>query len=214
MTGDDGYRAPAGEARAELRERGSRFLAVVRPAADEAAARALLAELEARHRDASHHCWAWRLGSPPRERGSDAGEPHGTAGEPMLQVLRGAGLSDVVAVVARWFGGVKLGKGGLARAYAGAVRAALAELPSEVRRPTVRLALEVPFDRLGAVRRLLRPPRVALEEESYDTAARLVLRVERREEPGLREALAALGVEAPDPRGPASGPGGPGAGAA
>ena len=68
-----------------------------------------------------HHCWAWRLGAPPRERSSDAGEPAGTAGVPMLQVLRGAGLSDVLAVVVRWFGGTKLGKGGLARAYAAAV---------------------------------------------------------------------------------------------
>ena len=198
----EGYRVPTGEARAEIREKGSRFLAVLRPAAGEGAARAALEELTAAHRDASHHCWAWRLGFPPRERGSDAGEPHGTAGEPMLQVLRGAELSDVLAVVIRWFGGVKLGKGGLARAYAGAVRAALTDLPSAVRRPTVRLALQLPFDRLGAVRRLLRPPRVSLEEESYGEVARLTLRVERRDEDELRQALAGLGVEAAPAAGP------------
>ena len=199
MTADDGYRVPAGEARAELKEKGSRFLAVVRPAADEAEARAVLAELAAGHRDATHHCWAWRLGWPPRERGADAGEPHGTAGEPMLQVLRGAELSDVMAVVVRWYGGVKLGKGGLARAYAGALRAALAGLSSAVRRPTSRLELEVPFDRLGAVRRLVRPPRVTLEEESYGESARLVLRVDRSAEAGLREGLAGLGIEVKEP---------------
>ena len=66
-----------------------------------------------------------RVGSPAVEGRSDAGEPAGTAGTPMLQVLRGAELSDVLAVVVRWYGGVKLGKGGLARAYAGAVREAL-----------------------------------------------------------------------------------------
>lgn len=208
MTGAEGYRVPSGEARAELKEKGSRFLSVVRPAGDEGEARALLAELAEAHRDATHHCWAWRLGWPPRERGADAGEPHGTAGEPMLQVLRGAELSDVMAVVVRWFGGVKLGKGGLARAYAGAVRAALAGLPSEVRRPTVRLALEVPFDRLGAVRRLVRPPVVTLEEEWYSEIARLVLRVERPAEDELREALAGIGIVAaaplPVPPGPAT----------
>ena len=175
-----------------LKERGSRFLALLRPARDEAEARAALAEIAETHGDASHLCWAWRLGSPPRERSSDAGEPHGTAGRPMLQVLRGGGISDVVAVVARWFGGVKLGKGGLARAYAGAVRAALAELPSELRRPLVRLAIEAPFDRLGAVRRLVRPPAVTIESESYAETARLVLRVERRREAELRAALAGL----------------------
>ena len=134
MTGGD-YRAPSGEAWAELKDKGSRFVAIVRPARNEAAAGAVLDELRGTYRDATHLCWAWRLGAPPRERSADAGEPHGTAGEPMLQVLRGAELSDVVAAVARWFGGVKLGKGGLARAYSGALQAALADLPSEVRRP-------------------------------------------------------------------------------
>lgn len=199
MSGGD-YRAPTGEARAELREKGSRFLALVRPAGDEAAADAILDELRTAHRDATHLCWAWRLGSPPRERSSDAGEPHGTAGLPMLQVLRGAGLSDVVAVVARWFGGVKLGKGGLARAYAGSVQAALAGMPSELRRPVVRLTLETPFERLGAVRRLVRPPVVSIAAESYGETARLVLRVERRRQRQLREALAGLGVEIVEPR--------------
>ena len=106
------YRAPGAESRAEIRERGSVFLAAIAPAADEAAAKAFLARLQKELPDATHHCWAWRLGAPPRERGADAGEPAGTAGVPILQVLRGAGLSDAMAVVARWFGGIKLGKGG------------------------------------------------------------------------------------------------------
>ena len=65
------YTAPAGESRAEIREKGSVFLAVIGPAADEAAAKALLAALEREMPDATHHCWAWRLGSPPRERAAD-----------------------------------------------------------------------------------------------------------------------------------------------
>src|SRR5215210_4446269 len=81
------YPSPAGEARAEIREKGSRFLAILGPAAGEEAAKAWLAALERELPDATHHCWAWRLGDPPRERSSDAGEP---AGVPMLQVLRGA----------------------------------------------------------------------------------------------------------------------------
>jgi len=134
------YAAPLDESRAEIREKGSRFLAVIGPAMDEAAARAALGTLEREFPDATHHCWAWRLGSPARERSSDAGEPAGTAGIPMLQVLRGAGLSDVLAVVVRWFGGTKLGKGGLARAYAAAAREALAALPVLEHVPMVEIA--------------------------------------------------------------------------
>jgi uncharacterized YigZ family protein len=188
------YPVPAGESRAEIREKGSRFLAVIGPAADEAAAKAVLSSLQREFADATHHCWAWRLGSPPRERSSDAGEPAGTAGVPILQVLRGAGLSDALAVVVRWFGGVKLGKGGLARAYAAAAREALQGLPVAVRVPTARLAVEVPYEKVGAVKRLLRPPEIELESEEYGAAARLVLAVHQERLAALREALADLGV--------------------
>jgi uncharacterized YigZ family protein len=188
------YRAPLAESRAEIREKGSVFLAVIGPAADEAAAKALLARLEKELPDATHHCWAWRLGDPPRERGADAGEPAGTAGVPILQVLRGAGLSDAMAVVARWFGGTRLGKGGLARAYAAATREALAGLPVVHKVPTARLAIEVPYEKVGAVKRLLRPPEVELEGEEYGAAARLVLAVHEEREESLREALAELGI--------------------
>lgn len=193
------YTAPAGESRAEIREKGSRFLAVIGPAADEAAAKAFLAALEREMPGATHHCWAWRLGSPPRERSSDAGEPAGTAGVPMLQVLRGAGLADVMAVVARWFGGTKLGKGGLARAYAAAVREALPGLPLATRVPTVRIAVEIPYDKVGAVKRLLRPPEVELEAEEYGVSARLRLAVHEERLEVLCEALAGLGIESPKP---------------
>lgn len=188
------YAAPAGESRAEIREKGSVFLAAIGPAADEAAARALLAGLEKEFPDATHHCWAWRLGSPPRERSADAGEPAGTAGVPILQVLRGAGLSDVMAVVVRWFGGTRLGKGGLARAYAAATRDALQGLPVLQKVPTARVAIEVPYEKVGAVKRLLRPPEVELEAEEYGAAARLVLAVHEEREEALREALAQLGI--------------------
>jgi len=189
------YAAPAGESRAEIRERGSVFLAVIGPAADEAAAKERLAGLEKEFPEATHHCWAWRLGSPPRERSADAGEPSGTAGVPILQVLRGAGLSDVMAVVVRWFGGTKLGKGGLARAYAAAAREALQEMPVVRKVPTARVAVEVPYEKVGAVKRLLRPPEVELEAEEYGAAARLVLIVYEEREEALREALAQLGIE-------------------
>lgn len=189
-----GYPSPAGISEAEIREKGSRFLAVLGPAEDEDAAKELLAGLVRRHSDATHHCWAWRLGAPPRERSSDAGEPSGTAGVPILQVLRGAGVSDVMAVVVRWFGGTKLGKGGLARAYAAAAREALAGLPVLTRVPAVRIAVRIPFERVGAVKRLIHPPEVELAEEEYCNEARLVLAVHEERLGAVREALADLGI--------------------
>jgi uncharacterized YigZ family protein len=197
--GRGGYRAPAAEARGELREKGSRFLAVVAPAADEEAARAVVEALRREHPDATHHCFAWRLGAEARERSSDAGEPGGTAGPPILSALRGAGLSDVVAVVVRWFGGVKLGKGGLVRAYGGAARAALGVVATVERTPVAELALTVPYPALGAVKRLVHPPEVELAEEVCGPdSARLRLAVHEARRPDLEEALAALGL-APDP---------------
>jgi len=190
------YLVPGGQATAELREKGSRFLAVVGAAAAEEEARAVLASLARDHPDATHLCWALRLGWPPRERSSDAGEPAGTAGVPMLQVLRGAGLSDVLAVAVRWFGGVKLGKGGLARAYAAAVRAALAGLPTTRRTPRVRLALSAPLARIGAVKRVVHPPEVEIESETWGDPryAEIVLRVHEDHRAALEEALADLRV--------------------
>jgi uncharacterized YigZ family protein len=197
------YTAPAGVAEAEIREKGSVFLAVIAPAATEEEARAVLEGVARRFPDATHHCWAWRLGSPPqpRERSADAGEPAGTAGMPILQVLRGAGLSDAVAVVARWFGGTKLGKGGLARAYAAATREALAGLPLAARVPTVEVAVAVPYERVGAVKRLIHPPEVELVSEEYGERARLVLAVHAERREGLAAALADLGIQVVPPPG-------------
>jgi uncharacterized YigZ family protein len=189
------YRAPAAAAEGELRERGSRFRAFVVPARDEAAVRAALADLARRFPGATHHCWAYRLGEPPRARSSDAGEPAGTAGVPILRVLAGTGLSDVLAVVVRWFGGTKLGKGGLARAYAAATREALAHLAVVERVPTVELALAVPYPRIGAVKRLLRPPEVELVGEEYGEQARLLLAVHAERAAALLAALAELGID-------------------
>jgi putative IMPACT (imprinted ancient) family translation regulator len=189
------YRVPAAVARGEVRDRGSRFLAVVAPAVDEGAARAVVDALAREHDDATHQCWAYRLGWPPRERSSDAGEPAGTAGAPILRALAAAGLSDAVAVVLRWFGGQKLGKGGLARAYAAATRAALAVLPVAERAPGEDLEVAVPLARVGAVKRLLRPGEVELVAEEYAPAeARLRLRLRRGRRAALAAALADLGL--------------------
>lgn len=180
---------------AELRELGSRFFAYLAPATSVAAAQAFVESQRQAHPDATHHCYAWRIGWPPAERAADAGEPSGTAGRPILRALVGAALSDVVAVIVRWFGGTKLGKGGLARAYAGATLLALERLPTEARFPARELALTLPYERIGAVKRLLSPPEIALLEETYGVEATLRLRVAESRVAALRADLEELRLE-------------------
>jgi uncharacterized YigZ family protein len=190
------YRAPSSIARGELREQGSRFLALLEPVRDERAARDRVAALEREHANATHCCFAWRLGQPARERSSDAGEPAGTAGMPILRVLRGAGLSDSLLVVVRRFGGVKLGKGGLARAYASAARAAVEAAAFETRSPLARLRLAAPYAAVGAVQRLVHPPQVVLRDAAYGERAELVLEVHLDRLEAVVEALRELGLRA------------------
>ena len=142
----------------------SRFLALLTRVTDEDSAREFIAGTRGRYRDARHHCSAFLLG-PGRETGrsSDDGEPAGTAGIPMLQTLtafktplqrdRGAtgDLSDVCAVVVRWFGGVKLGAAGLVRAYSGAVAEALATAPLRTRMRAREISVRLPHALAGRI---------------------------------------------------------------
>lgn len=120
------YLTIAHDGTAEIEVEKSRFRCLVARAADEAAARAVVDQQRRDHWDARHHAFAFVLDRDGLvAQSSDDGEPPGTAGGPILEVLRGRGLSDVVAVVTRWFGGRMLGTGGLTRAYAAATRAAV-----------------------------------------------------------------------------------------
>ncbi len=126
MTERFSYLTVGSDVECEIEVKRSRFLCTIARVEQEDQARALVDRLRKRHWDARHHCSAFILGPDGRvQRSNDDGEPAGTAGAPMLEVMRGADLSDVVAVVTRWFGGTLLGAGGLVRAYSDAVRAGL-----------------------------------------------------------------------------------------
>ena len=120
------YLTIARDGEAEIEVSRSRFRCLLARVDDEMSARGVVEQARKEHWNAKHHCSAFIIG-PERalERSSDDGEPPGTGGAPMLEVLRGREVSDVAAVVTRWFGGTLLGTGGLSRAYADAVRAAL-----------------------------------------------------------------------------------------
>ena len=138
---------PEREGYGEHEDRGSRFLAYVFHAPDEEAFQARLAELKVEHPKAGHHCWAWRIGAAYRF--NDDGEPGGTAGRPMMQVLEGSELQDVAAISVRYWGGTKLGTGGLARAYSASTARALEDAGRFEVVPRVRLSLSLPFNFLG-----------------------------------------------------------------
>jgi uncharacterized YigZ family protein len=144
----DAFRTLASPATAKLARQRSRFLAFVEPVASVDHARTRLADLRRAYHDASHCASAYRLsGDPtPLEDSDDDGEPTGSAGMPILLQLKGARLENVLAVVVRYFGGVKLGVGGLARAYADAVAAALAGARIAEQRVSVQLLVHFPLE--------------------------------------------------------------------
>jgi uncharacterized YigZ family protein len=143
------YSIPAKEARAEIIVINSRFIASAGPAFSVEQARSFISRIKSEFPDASHHVPVYLIGygTSVTAHCSDAGEPAGTAGRPALSVLQGAGIGDVVVVITRYFGGTKLGSGGLVRAYSDAVRKVLAILPRAERVPThtVTMALAYPF---------------------------------------------------------------------
>ncbi len=117
------YKTIQNEASGEITEKKSRFIATLRPVGSEEEALAFIAEMKKKYWDARHNCSAYIVGTDkPLERCSDDGEPSRTAGMPMLEIIRGQGLTNVCAVVTRYFGGVLLGTGGLVRAYQAAAK--------------------------------------------------------------------------------------------
>ena len=188
------YRRLQQAASAELREKGSRFLALVEPVERSAQCAQRLDGLRQQYHDATHVCFAWRL-ADGEQRSSDAGEPAGTAGGPILRALEGEELVDCLAAVVRWYGGTKLGRGGLVRAYAGAVRAALAAAPKFWVWPTRRLEIEATYEQYGAVQRLVRPGEVALTEIRFDQTVAATLEVDERVLARIEDQLSALSVD-------------------
>ena len=151
----------------ELLIKKSRFIGCVQPVADRAAALAVVASLRAEHPAAAHVCWALMAGG--QSAANDDGEPGGTAGRPMLEVLRHQQVEGALATVVRYFGGVKLGAGGLVRAYTDAVAQALlgATLVPLLRQRSLRCA--VPYALEGLVRRELASAGAVIESVRHDS---------------------------------------------
>lgn len=191
------YEAPAEELRYEGDPvKGSRFLASIAPIADEEEALAFVQRIRKEGPSATHHCWAYRIARPTeRFRFSDDGEPGGSAGRPILQQIEGHGLHDICCVVTRYYGGTKLGVGGLIRAYGGCAAKALDLVARKVQRVMVRLDVRFPYDCTSAVQGFLSSQSHEPIESDYGASVHLAFVVPlpdaERFENELRERTAA-----------------------
>jgi len=189
------YAVPSRIYRVEELIQRSRFITTAAHAPDANAANAFVDSVRESFPDATHHCWAFVAGPPGSTAHigmSDDGEPHGTAGRPMLTVLLHSGVGEVVTVCTRYFGGVKLGTGGLARAYAGGVKLLLQTLPTELKIKRVHVSVRVAYPHVESLQRLLDDLEVVVEHEEYGEEVKYQIAVPAMTLETLREQLAQL----------------------
>lgn len=173
-------------ASAEIVEKKSRFIADVFPVTTEEEALSVLEKVKKQYWDARHHCWAYVIGREQvQERCSDDGEPSGTAGKPILEVIRGQELHDVLIVVIRYFGGTLLGTGGLVRAYTLAAQEGLALSNIITRIDGVKLQIETDYTGLGKIQYLLGQRGIPVFESEYTEKVRLTVLIPVEEEKKL-----------------------------
>ncbi|MDB5911877.1 MAG: hypothetical protein JWP22_552, partial [Ramlibacter sp.] len=184
----------AGAFHSELTIRKSRFLGCVQPVAGRPAAITIVEGLRSQHPGAAHVCWALLAGG--QSAANDDGEPGGTAGRPMLEVLRHQQLEGVLATVVRYFGGVKLGAGGLVRAYTDAVAQALLQAEKLPLQRMLQLACSVPYALEGVVRRELQGAGALLGEVRLAAGVEIAFSVPVDSEPALRARLKEAGLGA------------------
>ncbi len=192
------YPIPAREARSELIVSNSRFIASAGPAFSVEQARAFIDRVRLEFADATHHVPAFSIGFGPSTIAhcSDAGEPAGTAGKPVLAVLRGSGLGDIVIVVTRFFGGTKLGSGGLVRAYSDSARAVLAVLPRAVKCATHTVLVVAPYAYFERIRLLTVHHHGVILDETFTADVTLTARFPVEAFEPFQQALAELSAGA------------------
>ena len=190
MMQDDTFTTIAGETGAVFTEKRSKFIAAALPVRTVEEVKAHLETFQKKYYDARHVCYAYMLGAERKDfRANDNGEPSGTAGKPILGQINSRGLTDVLVVVVRYFGGIKLGTGGLIVAYRTAAAMALdeAETVEKTVDETVTVAFEYPF--MNDVMRIVKEESPEIVEQSYDTDCLMTLRIRRSAMPRLKTRL-------------------------
>ena len=176
----------------EFIERRSRFIGHIAPVKTEEEALAFLEEVRAANREANHNCYAYVLREGQIRRYSDDGEPQGTAGVPILEVLLRNELVDVCAVVTRYFGGVLLGAGGLVRSYSTGASIAVAAGGIMTKTPCTSFVVEVDYSLYGKLSYILPDYRIVVQESSFGEKVRLVLLIKTERMPAFQKALQEL----------------------
>ena len=187
----DSYPIPADEARVEIVVVNSRFIASVAPVLSVEEAKAFINRIKSEFADASHNVPAYIVGHGASviTHCNDDGEPSGTAGRPALAVLTGSGLGDTAIVVTRYFGGTKLGTGGLVRAYSDAVREVLSALPRAVRVTAHTVMLVLPYNWFERVRLIIAAHKGQILEEEFAADVTVTARFAAEDFPTFQEAL-------------------------
>lgn len=188
------YLIPAERTRSEILVVNSRFIATIEPAFSVEQARNFIADVRSEFSDATHNVPAFIIGHGASviTHASDDGEPAGTAGRPALAVLTGSGLGDAVVVVTRYFGGTKLGKGGLVRAYGDAVRSVLSILPHAEKMPTHTIMLALPYSFFERARILVNDHGGQILDESFTVDVTITARFSVERFDPFQNALAEL----------------------
>jgi len=190
----DSTQVPTSACCVELEVKKSRFICQLLPCDNKGSAKELLTAVRAQLSDANHHCWAYQIGPEASllQACSDDGEPHGTAGRPMLNVLAHAGVTNVLAVVSRIFGGTKLGTGGLARAYSQAVKQALCELKTAAYVHWQKVELQFDYANENQIRQVLSEYNLQLEHVAHEQIVTMCGRVDESQCAALIDALERL----------------------
>ena len=187
---EDTYLTLAAPAQSRLTEKMSRFLAFVHPASTSDEAKAIIKSYRDKYHDARHVCWAYMLGPARTEwQLNDNGEPSGTAGKPILGQINSHGLTDVVAVVVRYFGGIKLGTPGLTAAYREATRMALEEARIEERYETVGLRADFSYMDMNGVMKAVKAMNLKVVSQDFDNACSLTVVVRKSQADEARRRL-------------------------
>ena len=188
------YPIPAAETRAEIEVKNSRFIATAVPAFTVEEAKEFIARIKTEFNDATHNVPAFLVGfgNSVTAHCNDDGEPSGTAGRPILAVLQGSGLGDIAVVVTRYFGGTKLGTGGLVRAYSDATKTVLDILPRAEKVPTHTTMLALPYNLLERVRLLVEVWNGRILDEQFAADITMTMQFTVAKFPGFQDALREL----------------------
>jgi uncharacterized YigZ family protein len=160
------------------KEKGSKFIALAFPVQTEAEIKEKLAEVRKQYYDARHHCYAYILGAAKTAfRANDDGEPNHSAGDPILGQIRSSGLSNVMVIVVRYFGGTKLGVGGLIHAYKTATAEALQNAPTVEKHETSLIKISFGYENMNEVMSLVKELNLAILNQQFDISCELTLEV-------------------------------------